>query len=456
MNGRVPDSLKIAKVVPIHKKGKLSEFCNYRPVSVLPALSKIYERLVYNRILEFIDKHEIFSNDQFGFRKKYSTSHALNSLVNQFHDSVEKNEYMIGLFIDLSRAFDTISHKILINKLYKYGIRGIALEWIKDYLLNRKQYVVYHNAKSNMSSVEIGVPQGSILGPLLFLLYVNELPNISSTLSCIQFADDTSIFIRGRSLPEIASTLNHEMEKITDWLKDNMLTINVSKTNYMIMTAQGKRIDDQECNITVGGSILNRVSQTTFLGFVLDDKLTWKNHINHIYTKISKVIGILYKSKRLLCSKSLLTLYDGLIKPYFSYGITVWGNTFKTYTNKLDILHKKVVRIISFSDYKAHTGPLFRKFKIMTLAELCQYFTAIHIYKISHGLLPIVFMRDFTFSKSSRNPYNLRSQCHTKRICGTSMRNSAPKLWNILPNNIKNANSIYIFKRKMKKYFICS
>ena len=142
----------------------------------------------------------------------------MNSLVNQFHDSVEKNEFMIGLFIDLSRAFDTTSHKILIDKLYKYGIRGIALEWIKDYLLNRKQYVVYNNTKSNISSVEIGVPQGSILGPLLFLigLYVNELPNMSSTLSCIQFADDTSIFIRGRSLPKITSILNQEIKKIID------------------------------------------------------------------------------------------------------------------------------------------------------------------------------------------------------------------------------------------------
>ena len=172
---------------------------------------------------------------------------------------------MIGLFIDLSRAFDTISHKILIDKLYKYGIRGIALEWIKDYLLNRKQYVVYNNTKSNISSVEIGVPQGSILGPLLFIIYVNELPTISSALSCIQFADDTSIFIRGRSLPRITSILNQEMDKITDWLNLNMLTINVSKTNYMIMTTQGKRIDDQECTITVNGSIAKRVSQTMFL-----------------------------------------------------------------------------------------------------------------------------------------------------------------------------------------------
>jgi hypothetical protein len=161
-------------------------------------------------------------------------------------------------------------------------------QWIKDYLLNRKQYIVYINTKSQICGVEIGVPQGSNLGPLLFVTYVKELPNISSTLSCIQFADDTSIFIKGNSLLDITSTLNWKIVKILHWLKDNMLTINVSKTNYMIMTAHDKKIDDQEYRITVNGSIAKRVSQTAFLEIVLDDKLTWKNHINYIYTKISK------------------------------------------------------------------------------------------------------------------------------------------------------------------------
>ena len=207
----------------------------------------------------------------------------------------------------------------------------------------------------------------------------------------VQFDIHCSGTIRGRSLPKITSILNQEMEKIIDWLNLNMLTINVSKTNYMIMTAQGKRIDDQECAITVNGSIAKRVSQTTFLGIVLDDTLTWKNHINHIYAKISKVIGILYKTKQMLSSKSLLILYDSLIKPYFSYGITILGNTFKTYTSKLELLHKKVVRIISFSDYRAHTGPLFCKLNIMTLKELYHYFTTIHIVvKTYPSIDPIV------------------------------------------------------------------
>jgi len=265
-NGVVPDKLKIAKVIPIHKKGAKDQLNNYRPVSVLTCISKIYERLVYNRIVEFLDKHKILSRQQFGFRKQHSTTLAINALMNRFHESIENNDIMLGLFIDLSRAFDTISHKILLNKLYCYGIRGIALNWIKDYLTNRMQFVSYNNSISEMKSVDIGVPQGSILGPLLFLLYVNDLPMISKELSFIQFADDTSIFINGKSLSDMSKIMNTEMKNVCKWLKCNMLTLNVSKTNYMIMTNKGKFYDKNECQITIDGSVLNCVQNTTFFG----------------------------------------------------------------------------------------------------------------------------------------------------------------------------------------------
>jgi len=191
--GIFPDQCKIAKVVPIFKKGEANKVCNYRPVSVLPAISKILERLMYNRLIKFIDHFNIIKSNQFGFRKNYSTSLAINSFVDHFHKTIEKDQYMISLFIDLSRAFDTISHEILFNKLYIYGIRGLALDWIKNYLQNRKQFVIYKNAKSSLRNNLMGVPQGSILGPLLFILYVNDLPNVSSKLTFTQYADDTSI-----------------------------------------------------------------------------------------------------------------------------------------------------------------------------------------------------------------------------------------------------------------------
>ena len=328
------------------------------------------------------------------------------------------------------------------------------MEWVRDYLCNRKQFVVYNNAKSYMGKVNIGVPQGSILGPLLFLLYVNDLSNVSMKLSFIQFADDTSIFIKGGSLSEIALSMNSEMKNVTEWLRNNMLTLNVTKTNYMIMTTQGKRYNNDECKIIIDESIIDCVSNTKFLGIMLDDKLSWKLHINHICNKVSKAIGILVKARRILGIDSLVTLYNTLIKPYFSYCITLWGNTYKTHLKKLEILQKKIVRILSFSDYNAHTSPLFRRLNLMTLNEMYKYFSGIHIYKCINHLLPQLFWDEFMLSKTLRNAHNLQSIFHTKKICGTSLHYSGPKIWNEFPAHIKCAKSVNSFKYNIKKFLL--
>jgi hypothetical protein len=332
-----PDQCKIAKVVPIFKKGETNKFSNYRPVSVLPAISKILERLMYNRLIKFVDHFNIIQSNQFGFRKNYSTSLAINSFVNLFHEAIEKDHYMISLFIDLSRAFDTISHEILFNKLYVYGIRGLALDWIKNYLPNRNQFVIYNNMKSSFRNILMGVPQGSILGPLIFILYINDLPNVSSKLSFIQFADDTSIFITGKNLNEMSKLMTDQMKQVTDWLKINMLTLNISKTNYMIMCSRGKKVDDFECNMEIDGKLIECKAQCKFLGLIVDDKLTWKYHIDYICNKVSKLIGILFRARKMLSTSSLTTLYNSLVKPYFTYCINTWGNTFKTHLQRIEI-----------------------------------------------------------------------------------------------------------------------
>jgi hypothetical protein len=202
--GKIPDSMKIAKILPIHKRGDNKLFANYRPVSILPAFSKIIEKLAYKRIMAFWDKHDVLYKYQFGFRKKRSTDMALYTLVDTFYEAIENDEFMVGIFLDLSKAFDTISHEILLRKLMFYGIRGTTNNWVKDYLTNRKQFVNYNNCKSRMGNIDIGIPQGSILGPLLFLLYINDIHKISDKLSFILFADDTNIFATGKSFPHIS------------------------------------------------------------------------------------------------------------------------------------------------------------------------------------------------------------------------------------------------------------
>ena len=196
--GKFPNDMKVAKVIPIYKKGDSSLFSNYRPISVLPAFSKILEKLVYNRMMKFINKNNILNENQFGFREHRSTEMAILKFANMFYDASENNDTMFGIFLDFSHAFDSLSHEILLKKIYNYGFRGKAYDWINDYLSNRKQFVQYNNSHSNLGDILSGVPQGSILGPLLFLLYVNDIHDVSDILSCIQYADDTTFIAKGK------------------------------------------------------------------------------------------------------------------------------------------------------------------------------------------------------------------------------------------------------------------
>ena len=224
-NGVFPAELKVAKVMPMYKTGDKMTLNNYRPISTLPIFSKILERLMYNRLLSYINKNNILYSHQFGFRTNHGTDLALISLVDYISNALNQGELVCGVFLDFSKAFDTINHKILLNKLYKYGIRGIVLNWFDDYLSQREQYVTINEINSDKCKITCGVPQGSVLGPLLFLLYVNDLANVSKLLFPILFADDTSVFLSDKNINTLISTVNQELEKIIDWLCINRLSL---------------------------------------------------------------------------------------------------------------------------------------------------------------------------------------------------------------------------------------
>ena len=232
--GMFPVELKIAKIVPIFKSGDECTFTNYRPVSVLPVFSKIMERLMYDRLISYMLKHNILFEYQFGFQKGKSTHMALITLVDRITEALDNGDYVVGVFLDFSKAFDTVDHAILLDKMTIYGVRTIALKWFKDYLTGRSQYVTYNGFKSNNSEIKCGVPQGSILGPLLFLLYINDLASVSEACFSILFADDSNMFISGKDVEVMSEKLKSDMENIRQWLCCNKLSLNVSKTHYMV------------------------------------------------------------------------------------------------------------------------------------------------------------------------------------------------------------------------------
>ena len=366
--GIFPNELKIGNVVPIHKAKDVAVFSNYRPVSVLPAFSKLFEKIMYNRLIQFINENKLLYKYQFGFQKGKSTEMALIILLDKITEALDQGKYVIGVFLDFSKAFDTVDHSILLQKLERYGICGLYLDWFKDYLSNRKQCVTYNGCQSSYQTIKCGVPQGSILGPLLFLLYINDLSTVSNACFSILFADDTNMFITGRNINEMCQQLNEDLKNIQNWLCCNKLSLNILKTNYMIFTSRNRHIED--IGVKIDNTNIERVYTTKFLGVQIDSKLTWKNHVDYISKKISKCAAIISKARKVLHKSTLINLYYTFAYPYFIYCNIIWGNTYAITNNKLMVIQKRLIRIVTSSPSRANTGPLFYANKLLNVYDI--------------------------------------------------------------------------------------
>jgi retron-type reverse transcriptase len=288
-SGVFPDKLKMARVIPIPKKGNSNEPSNYRPISLLSIFDKIFEKIMCRRLLRIWDKHNTFYKHQYGFRPKHSTTHALSEITDLIYKSLDDDYYVLGLFLDVSKAFDSVNHSILLEKLHHYGIRGNIHNWFTSYLSNRKQFVETNKAKSEMKTIAYGVPQGSSLGPLLFLLYINDLPVAITKGETRMFADDANYFNRNKNLNVLINEVQNELKNIYNWMLSNKLTINYDKTNFTIFSPKHGTDNEEKPNeIPFGTHRIKRVASTKYLGVIIDEKMKWKEHIDYIYNKLRR------------------------------------------------------------------------------------------------------------------------------------------------------------------------
>ncbi len=450
--GSFPDRLKLAKVIPIFKNGSKIDVNNYRPISLLSVFSKIMEKIMHSRLYSFLETNKVLYSSQFGFQKNKSTQHSLIEIVEKIRNCIENNKYGCGIFIYLKKAFNTVNHTILLQKLEHYGIRDISLKWFSSYLKDRTQFVSCNNASSDIKSITCGVPQGSVLGPLLFLIYINDLPNVSKKLSFYLFADDTNLFYESDNLDELQKTVNKELKSILVWLNVNRLALNVSKTNFVIFSAVNK--PTKPVTIVINKKAIEQKEYVKYLGVLIDCKLTFKQHITAVSKKIARAIGLMYKLRHFVSQNISIMMYYSIIYPFLIYAAPIWGNTNSTFLNALYVLQKKFVRIITFNRTTythdgppSHSLPLFKELKILTINDIFKLEIIKFVYDSLNNNNPTQLNNFFNYPTTHYNTLSKRDkklkipQVRTTTYGLKSIKYSGAIIWNDIPFTIRTTST---------------
>ena len=452
--GVFPEDLKIAKVIAIHKSGDKDDIKNKRPISILNVISKIFEKAIHNRLNTYLEKHQLIVPNQHGFRQNHSTESAIISFTKPIYEALNKHEYAIGVFLDFSKAFDCIDHDILVTKLENLDMRGSFLLLLSDYLANRKQTVYYQGNFSDLKTLRYGVPQGSILGPLMFNIYVNDVRNASNILHITLYADDKNCGMTHENPYILVRNLNLELKLIYEWILCNHLILNFLKNAFILFSRSN--FYGPLPPLLIGGKIISRVHSSKFLGVILDDKLSWECHISNLCSKLSKLCGIMYITRKKLSKAALINIYYCLFYSNLSYCITLWGGATSKNINMLYMVQKRFIRAITFTRKFERITPIFNSMRIL---KLC------FIYKLFMFVLGFKYYYQRYCSQVfeiNQNAYGTRRANTLLKIPGTtcaagsqSIHYKLPSKWNEfmnspLSNVILNSNSLNSFKKSFK------
>ena len=403
-----PDVLKISKTIPVFKKGSKLLTGNYRPISLLSNLNKIIEKLIFNRLYSFLEQHNLLYKLQFGFRKKHSTNHALIEITESIRKALDNKQCACGIFIDLQKAFDTVNHEILVNKLAYYGIRGVGNAWFKSYLMGRSQYVSILGFDSEKNLINHGVPQGSVLGPLLFLLYINDLHNAVPNSVVFHFADDTNLLNVSDSPKKMQKQINYDLKMVYEWLLANKISLNCSKTELIIFHKRENAVRHFEYKIKLNGKKIFPSNDIKYLGIHLDSTLSGSSHIEVLSTKLRRANGMLSKIRHYVSHRELVSIYHAIFSSHMLYGCQVWGQGYNKYINKISILQNNAVRLINFKSFQDRATPLYKKESLLKVKDTIQLKNCLFLYDSQKGSLPLCFNNKYRTLQSMYKDFSTK------------------------------------------------
>lgn len=458
VTGIFPSKLKIAKLKPFFKKGDKAKIENYRPVSLLPTISKIFERAMSDQLVDYLETNNLIHNCQHGFRKGKSVVTAATELIESVIDSLDTGKKIVGVFLDLSKAFDSISHPVLLDKLGKLGIEGKSFDWLKSYITNRKQFVelthidgknFVNHYKSSVLDIKHGVPQGSILGPILFVCYLNDFPKLCCSSKTCLYADDTSISINAPSWNEIEIKLNNNLINLSQYFNNNNLLLNFEKSNCLAFCTKNSKNKSLQ-KFCTGEFEISQEEEINFLGLKVDGNLTWEPHVQKVMSKISSGIYALSKIRHLCDLNTLKMVYFSYIHSTISFGISLYGATNKKNLDSILKIQKKAIRIMLNLKPQSSVKEYFSELKILTIYSLYVQEVIMSVRcRISEQVLNGA---NHSYNTRNRNelavpPHHLALFCKKPQFAGI-------RFYNKLPECIKTENSTDQFKKKLKQFLI--
>ena len=459
-SGNVPDDFKLARVTPIYKKsGSIDDCGNYRPISVVSHLAKVLEKLVGSQLITYINENSFITPSQSAFLRLHSTHTALHKVIDNWLEAIDTGLITGVCFYDMKKCFDSINHKILLFKLNKYGICDVEHKWFASYLANRRQTTVYQGSQSKFRHVSTGIPQGSVLGPTIFLLYMNDLAAATKYCNLNLYADDTSIDFSSDDLHTLVSNLQVDVNNILHWFHDNKLSINVNKTFAMLIGSR-KRLDTIENipHILVNNVPLPYMDQCKYLGVTLDKHLSWDIHIDNLCKKLKPKVGVISRLRHILNKNLLNTVYKTIIQPHIDYAITLWGSSSISNVTKIQRFQNRSARLITGNfDLNTQSKNLLTELNLMNVTQRFEYFVCILMFKCLTNEAPNHLIDNITFVSNlhnygTRNPLNMIIPKARTEHFQRSIIVKGPQLWNKLPIDIQRSPSITVFKHALRSY----